>query len=52
MFVLGNVEFDLQNTALSGPQVCSATMADNDNFSYLGGLTWTNRFSVCANGCV
>ena len=29
-------------------------MADNDNFSYLGGLGLTNLFSVCvcANGCV
>ena len=29
-------------------------MADNDNFSCLGGLTWTNLFSVCvcATGCV
>ena len=29
-FVLGNVEFDLQNTALSGPRACSVYINFSD----------------------
>ena len=40
----------LRNPPLFSTQ--KSIMADNDHFSYLGGLALSNLFSVCAIGCV